>query len=271
MNLLPLQDHSKDDFASLEHLVRTAESSGLTRNDAAKALLRALSDKSRPKWHRFTDTGGAELDEELGTRFGRDVLRHVAHTGDPARWMPNYEYGHELFAGIGPFVTGAMEFMKLGPELGFLLSEIEPFMNAKGVKGFGPGQPALIATEVSGPNGPAVEECSATPPLAQRESAPAAVVSLRVPMVAMVHRTRSGRTDLIRPVIERAIELAGGSLETAVVMAHLERLANFERPPPLEGSDAGGINYLADGKLKTLTLGALGDRLRRAAKGGKTR
>lgn len=178
MSLPPLQDHSKDDFASLEHLIRTVDSSGLTRNDAVKALLRALNDESRPKWRSFTETGGAELDEEHGTKFGREVLRRAGFTGEPAHWMSGYEYGHELFDGIGPFATEAMHFMKFGPELGFLLSEIEPFLKAKGINGFVKAQPAVIATEVSGLEEPAVELCVEVAFQRQGDSAPTSVESL---------------------------------------------------------------------------------------------
>lgn len=81
-----------------------------------------------------------------------------------------------------------------------------------------------------------------------------------------VHSTADGRTNVLRDVIDRARELAGGSFETAIVWVHLERMARETPPPaPLLSSNTGGIHYL-DGTIKVFTKKSLGERLKRAEK-----
>lgn len=85
-----------------------------------------------------------------------------------------------------------------------------------------------------------------------------------VPAQPQTHRTKGGRDDLLWPVIERAQEMAGGSVRPAEVWVQLQQFA-IAKVPPLEGVNSGGIQYRY-GKLETFTFAALRDRLRRRAK-----
>ena len=90
--------------------------------------------------------------------------------------------------------------------------------------------------------------------------------STQLRTATLVHSTIDGRRNLLRTRIEQAQALAGGSFKAAEVWPHLERMASMKpAPAPLEGSNSGGIQY-RDGTVKTFTIKALGDRLRRASK-----
>ena len=81
----------------------------------------------------------------------------------------------------------------------------------------------------------------------------------------LVHRLKNRRGDLLTPVLDRALGLAGGlDAPPSAVWAQLERLAASESPPaPLEGLTQGGVVYRDGSQKKTFTSRALGDRLRR--------
>ncbi len=78
----------------------------------------------------------------------------------------------------------------------------------------------------------------------------------------------AARTDILGPVIEKAIKNAG-SPTTASVYLELRSLALQEEPPFKGFSDKGALSYTsANGEVKLLTKEALHKRLqRRAAKG----
>ena len=256
-------------FMSMQGVLEMiAEANRGTFQEAAEILTIKLENEADfPDWYSATvPKSRGRLDPENGQAFGAQLLNNARQLGYPAVFPHPGYWEHDLPSMAEAWASRPdqpqwAQFLVFGPTLGFQLSDIGSFLTRHGIKGFEAVQAAVIATEVSGPNGPAVEECSAAAPLTQREPAPEVVPSAKV---STVHSTRGGRTDLLRPLIELAISLAGGSMKAAVVWPQLERLAVGATPPaPLEGSDSRGIQYRADGKLKTFTKKQLGDRLLR--------
>ena len=223
-------------FISLNSVIAAvAEANEGSFREAARSLRILEREDDFPSWYRWADAKSkGKLDTEIGAAWGPKLLQHAEMFGEPVEF-PHDDYrdcGYDLSA----MPEGSVHhFLAVGPTLGFQRSDIGPFLTSHGIKGFDLG--------------PAVE---------RKDAEPVDNVS--------VHRTANPRVNLLRPIIENAQGLAGGSFEAAAVWAQLERLASQpDRPAPLVGVNAGGIQYRDGSKSRTLTIGALRDRLRRAA------
>lgn len=82
-----------------------------------------------------------------------------------------------------------------------------------------------------------------------------------------VHTAHGERSNILDDVIAIAVQRAGANAANAKVWAELESMARGDdRPTPLAGVNSGGVQYHDGGQIRTFTLAALRDRLRRAKK-----
>ena len=79
-----------------------------------------------------------------------------------------------------------------------------------------------------------------------------------------VHRTTDARSNILTPIVEEAVRRAGTDDPPARAWAELEGMARgADRPNPLAGVNAGGVQYFDGKAVRTLTSAAFRDRLRR--------
>lgn len=229
-------------FISLNRVIETiAEANDGSVREAARVLGILLEGEADfPPWYRWTDAKSkGTLDPENGANWGLKLLQHAQMTGEPVEF-PHIHWrdcGYDLSA----MPEGSVyHFLVSGPNLGFQTSDVGAFLSRHGLNGF------------------AAHEARATPAGIDEPGQ----ANGRAGKVS-VHLLDKGRSDVLWPIIEKAMHIANSN-KTAAVWAQLERFAALpDKPAPLQGVNSGGIQYRNGLKIPTFTIKALGDRLRR--------
>lgn len=145
-----LEDSLPAPFISLHDVLeRSIAANDSDRQEAAGILFTVLGNAGDcPTWYRSTPSTPKSKgkEEPKGSTWGGLLLEHARRTGEPIKFDPAFEYGHDFYETFPAFDAIYAFIRRDGPEIGFQLAEIGPFLTRHGIKGFGDGKVVAEAT-----------------------------------------------------------------------------------------------------------------------------